>query len=231
MILGISSLSGSLPKPRFTVMAADDHAIVLSGIRLLLQAAEDFRLIAEIRSSEATLAAILECVPDVLILDLWMGDHDGIELIRKIHDGWPEIRILVYSMNDERNYAVRALRAGASGYLMKSHGLDELLTALRIVAQGGRYLGPELGAELIDHGLRPSPEARNPAMLSFLSDRELQILRLIGLGHTTASIASALYISTKTVGAHRENLKNKLSAENSAVLVRKATLLVESRVL
>jgi DNA-binding NarL/FixJ family response regulator len=220
-----------MPNPRFTVIAADDHPVVLSGIRLVLRATEEFTLLAEVRDGPATLAAIGENVPDLLILDLWMGDDDGIGLLRKIHEEWPSIRVLVYSMNDERNYGARVLRAGGAGYLMKSHGLDELINALRIITAGERYLSPALAAELIDHSLHPHSDPAKPADLATLSDREIQILRLIGRGQTTAAISKELNISTKTVGAHRENLKNKLNAANSASLVQKAVQLVETRVL
>jgi DNA-binding NarL/FixJ family response regulator len=124
------------------------------------------------------------------------------------------------------------LRAGAAGYLMKSSGLEELLEALRRVAAGERYVSPDLAAELINAGLRPLPD--DPALvpeLAALTNREIQILRLIGRGHSTSMIARELGISAKTVGAHRENLKNKLDTNSSAELARRAFQLVENRVL
>ena len=217
--------------PCFSVIAADDHPVVLSGIRLAVSGARDFKLLAETEDGGTTLAAIRQNVPDLLILDLWMGENDGLELLRQIHEEWPSIRVLVYSMNDESHYGIRSLRAGAAGYLMKSNGLDELLRALRIVATGGRYVSPELAEKLIDNGLHPNPDPTKPASLSILSDREIQVLRLIGKGSTTAEISRELGISVKTVGTHRENLKNKLNAGNSASLVQKAVLLVETHVL
>jgi DNA-binding NarL/FixJ family response regulator len=170
-------------------------------------------------------------MPDLLILDLWMGGNDGIELLKEIRTDWPEIRILAYSMNDERIFGRRALQAGAAGYLMKSHGLDELLKALRIVAGGDRYLSAALAAELADIALRPASDPAKPAALAILTDRELQILRLIGTGQTTAAIAESLHISPKTVGAHREHLKDKLGLADAAALVHRAVVLVETRVL
>lgn len=220
-----------MSKPCSTVIAADDHPVVLSGIRLVLRGVEDFKLLAETEDGETTLAAIQREVPDLLILDLWMGDNDGIDLLRRICEGWPSVRVLVYSMNDERSYGERALRAGAAGYLMKSHGLDELLVALRVVAAGGRYLSADLAAELIGSGLHLKPGPAKPSALAGLSDRELQILRLIGMGQTTDSISKGLNISVKTVGTHRENLKNKLNLANTSALARQAAHLVESHVL
>lgn len=221
----------AMESPSLTIIAADDHPVVLSGIRLALRGTEDLKLLAEAHDAISTLAAIEDNVPDLLILDLWMGGNDGIELLRSIRDRWPSIRVLVYSMNDERSYGVRALRAGAAGYLMKSHGLDELLDALRIIATGERYLSPVLAAELIGGSLHPHHDPSKPSNLSALSDREIQILRMIGTGHTTAAISKELCISVKTVGAHRENLKNKLNAANSASLVQMAVQMVENRVL
>ncbi|MEY3897185.1 MAG: hypothetical protein RLZZ214_2706 [Verrucomicrobiota bacterium] len=215
-----------MPDPLFTVIAADDHPVVLSGIRLVLRAAGEFKLLAETQDGATTLAAIEKEVPDLLILDLWMGDNDGIELLRRIHDRWPSIRVLVYSMNDERSYGARALRAGAAGYLMKSHGLDELVNALRVVAADGRYLSDDLAAELIGNGLHAKPCA-----ITTLSDRELQILRLIGMEQTPSTIAKSLNINTKTLSVHCENLKNKLNLANSDALARQAEHWVESHVL
>jgi DNA-binding NarL/FixJ family response regulator len=227
----ILKLNQPMSNPCFSVIAADDHPVVLSGIRLVLRGAGDFRLLAETRDSATTLTAIRQNVPDLLILDLWMGDNNGIELLRRIHDEWPSIRVLVYSMNDERSYGMRALRVGAAGYLMKSHGLEELLGALRVIAAGRRYLSPDLAAEIIGNELHSKNEPPKSFVLAALSDREMQILRLIGLGHTTASIAQSLHISMKTVGAHRENLKNKLNHANAGALARQAVQLVESHVL
>ena len=215
----------------FTVIAADDHPIVLSGIRLVLRGAGDFTLLAETEDGATTRAAIEHTVPDLLILDLWMGDNDGIDLLRRIHEEWPSIRVLVYSMNEESSYGMRALRAGAAGYLMKSHGLDELLVALRVIAAGERYLSPGLSAELICEGLQSKSGPAKHSALAALTDRELQVLRLIGMGNTTAFIAKSLNISTKTVGVHRENLKNKLKLANAASLARQAVHLVETHIL
>lgn len=214
-----------------TVIAADDHPVVLSGIRLALRGSGDFRLLAEASNAAELLAAIETQIPELLILDLWMGENDGMGLLRQIHQRWPSVRVLVYSMNDEQGYGPRALSAGAAGYLMKSHGLDELVHGLRVIAAGERYLSATLAAALIGRGLQPAGHPGKPKSLANLTDRELQILRLIGMGSATGAIADTLNISPKTVGAHRENLKNKLNAENSAALVQQAIRLVEARIL
>ena len=170
---------------RFTVLAADDHPVVLSGIRLLLRSEADFDLVAETHDAATTLAAVERLVPDLVILDLWMGGNDGFELLK----------------------------------------------ALRVVADGGRYVSAALAAELADTALRSIQDPAKPAVLAALTDRELQILRLIGSGQTTAFIAETLHIRAKTVGAHREHLKDKLGLTDAAALARHAALLVEARVL
>jgi len=217
--------------PYSTVIVADDHPVVLSGVRLALRGTKDLIVMAEAEDGMSTLAAIGRAPPDLLILDLWMGGNDGFDLLRRIHEAWPLVRVLVYSMNDERSYGPRVLRAGAAGYLMKTHGLDELIRALRILAAGNRYLSPVLAEDLIRAGLFPHPDRSNPAELANLSQREIQILRLIGTGLTTARISRELGISVKTVGAHRENLKNKMNVESSVLLAHKAVQLVENRIL
>lgn len=220
-----------MPTQRYTVLAADDHPVVRSGVRLLLGRERGFDLIAETCDATGTLTAVERHPPDVLILDLWMGGNDGLELLRQIRARWPEIRILVYSMNDERIFGPRALEAGAAGYVMKTESLEELRAALHIAAEGGRYMSGALAAELADSALRAVNRPRKPAVLATLTDRELQILRLIGTGHATAIIAETLRISPKTVGAHRENLKNKLGLEDGTALTQRAVQLVESHVL
>jgi DNA-binding NarL/FixJ family response regulator len=218
------------PPPVF-VIVADDHPVVRSGVRLLLSRARGFDLVAETSDAASTLAALERQPPHILVLDLWMGGNDGFDLLRQVHARWPEVRILVYSMNDERVFGPRALHAGAAAYVMKTEGLDQLLAALRLVAGGGRYMSPTLAAELAEAALHAVSQPRKPAALATLTDRELQILRLIGTGHSTAFIAETLHISPKTVGAHRENLKNKLALDDGAELTRRAVQLVETHVL
>ena len=217
----------------FTVLSGDDHPIVRSGVRLILATAAEFNLVAEAGNATETFAAVERYLPDLLILDLWMGGNDGLELIRRIMVRHPAARILVYSVNDERIFGPRTFKAGAAGYLMKQHGLEELLTALRVIAAGERYLSRELAVLITSTALDTTRSANNLplATLSSLTDRELQVLRLIGTGLGSAAIAQRLGISARTVGAHRENIKNKMRLPDAAALARQAAALTEARLL
>lgn len=203
--------------------------MVLSGVRMLLRRLKDLKIVAEATDSTTTLLELERASPDVLILDLWMGGEDSVSLLRQIHARWPLVRILVYSINDEQAFGMRAFRLGASGYLMKTRGLEELVKALRIVATGGHYMSPELSRTMVELVSRSKTDAVPPPSIATLSDRELQIMHYIGRGQTPAAIARKLHISVRTVGAHRENLKNKLGLADGGALMRKAVLLVANQ--
>ncbi|MEI9898093.1 MAG: response regulator transcription factor [Chthoniobacter sp.] len=214
------------------VQVADDHPVVRTGVRLIVESAPDCEFLGETVDAATTFAAVEAHPPDVLVLDLWMGGNDGLDLIRRLCATHPQTRILIYSMADEQVFGPRALRAGAAGFLRKDRGLDELLQAIRTVAGGRRSISAALADELMEAGLRGvhSGETR-PSELSALTDRELQVLRLIGRGVSSARIAETLNISPKTVGAHRENLKNKLRLADAAELAQRAASLLEHRLL
>lgn len=219
------------PEQVIHVLVADDHPVVRTGVRLIVNSAPDCVFLGETMNAETTFAAVEKHPPDVLVLDLWMGGNDGLDLIRRLIASHPETRILIYSSADERVFGPRALRAGAAGFMRKERGLDELLQAIRTVASGRRAISSELAEELMEAGLRGvrAGEAEAPE-LSTLTDRELQVLRLIGRGQASAKIAQTLKISPKTVGAHRENLKNKLGLADAAELAERAVSLVKQRV-
>jgi DNA-binding NarL/FixJ family response regulator len=221
-----------LPEKLIHVQVADDHPVVRTGVRLIVDSAPDCVFLGETTDAETTFAAIEMRPPDVLVLDLWMGGNDGLDLIHRLTASHPQTRILIYSSADERVFGPRALRAGAAGFMPKVRGLDELLQAIRTVAGGRRAISAALGEELMEAGLRGvrAGEAEAPE-LSTLTDRELQVLRLIGHGHGSAKIAERLKISPKTVGAHRENLKNKLQLADGAALAERAVTLVKERLL
>ncbi|PTY02949.1 DNA-binding response regulator [Verrucomicrobia bacterium LW23] len=222
-----------IPNKLISIHIADDHPVVRTGVRLIVQSAPDCAFLCDTADAASTLAAVEKHRPDVLVLDLWMGGNDGFELIRSISIASPGTRILVYSSADERVMGPRALRAGAAGFVLKSCGLDELLQAIRTVAAGRRAVSPALMDELMEAGLQSgNPTAaprRKVPELAVLTDRELQVLRLIGSGQPTSKIAQVLNISLKTVGAHRENLKNKLHVANGAELAERAVSLVNQR--
>jgi DNA-binding NarL/FixJ family response regulator len=163
------------------VQVADDHPIVRTGVRLIVESAPDCEFLGETADAATTFAAVERNPPDVLVLDLWMGGNDGLDLIHRLRASHPQIRILVYSMADEQVFGPRVLRAGAAGFLLKDRGLDELLQAIRMVASGRRAISPALADELMEAGLRGVRAGETkPVALGALTDRELQVLRLIG---------------------------------------------------
>jgi len=211
------------------ILIADDHSIVRTGIKWVIDSIADFELAGEASSKAQVINEVARHEPDVLILDLWLGEDDGLQLLRELRISKPEVRVLVYSMSDEKLYGVRSIQAGARGFLMKDRGLEELAAAIRVIVAGHRYLSEQLAESLIDVSIagKNAPLKRGNAALEILTDRELQILRLIGRGKRTGEIAQSLGVSPKTIGAHRENLKNKLGSSSSSKLLQQAVTYVE----
>ena len=176
--------------------------------------------VAEARS------AVPETMPDVILMDLRLGDGEGLELIRELAPDHPEIRIVALSQFDEDIYAHRALQAGARGYLMKSEATESVLAAIETVMNGGIHLSPVMSNKLLQN-IFPDPVSK-ATDLAKLSDRELQVFQMLGAGRSTAEIADHLKISPKTVETYRENLKKKLRLPDSPALLRAATLWAEN---
>ena len=166
------------------------------------------------------------------MLDLFLSYKEGIHLIQKIRSISPESRVLIYSTSDELSYAERCLKSGAVGYLMKSKGLPELANAIRIVKQGHTYLSDAIKNSIVDKALGKPNQLLEQANqgIDQLTNRELQIMHHIGTGKSTGQIARHFYLSPKTVGAHRENIKNKLGINSSSELVKAAINLVANQV-
>lgn len=182
-----------------------------------------FRFVGQASSAEDAVELIDSHRPDVVVLDLWLGGNDGIELVKRLHALAPKVGLLCYSMTDEALFGVKALRAGARGFISKQEPLEEVARALRLIHSGGRYMSTRLQRLAFDRVLDGAPVEET------LSNRELQILRLIGMAESNPTIAEALSVSIKTVSAHREALKRKLGLRTSSELVRHAVLLVQTR--
>ncbi len=200
------------------VVVVDDHAVVRSGIRLLLEGHEDIEVVGEGGTAdEAVRAARLE-QPDVVLLDVVMPGETGIEATPKILAAVPGARVLLLSMQDDPNYVRQAFAAGAHGYVLKEAADVEVVQAVREVAGGGRYVHPALGARLVTADVEAAAErAADP-----LSEREHEVLRLLALGHTNQEIAKQLYISVRTAETHRAHIMRKLDLASRAELVRYA---------
>jgi two-component system response regulator NreC len=200
------------------VVVVDDHAVVRSGIRMLLDAEQDIDVVAEGGSAdEAVRAARLE-KPDVMLLDVVMPDGTGIEATPKVLEAAPGVKVLVLSMQDDPAYVREAFAAGASGYVLKEAADVEVVQAVREVAGGGRYVHPALGARLATAEV----EAAARAAADPLSEREREVLRLLALGHTNQEIAKLLFISVRTAETHRAHIMQKLGLGSRAELVRYA---------
>lgn len=200
------------------VLVVDDHAVVRSGLRLLLEREDDIEVVAEAGTAdEGVRAARLE-KPDVVLLDVVMPGQSGIDATPEILAAAKNTRVLVLSMQDDPSYVREAFAGGASGYLVKEAADADLVQAVRDVAAGGRYVHPTLGARLA----QAEVEAARKAADDPLSDREREVLRLLALGHTNQEIAKQLYISVRTAETHRAHIMQKLGLGTRAELVRYA---------
>jgi DNA-binding NarL/FixJ family response regulator len=200
------------------VVIADDHTIVREGLKQLLGAASDLEVVGEARNGHEVLAIVRERDIDVLLLDLSMPGKGGMELIKQIKGERPKLRILVLSMHAEHQYAVRAIRAGASGYLTKDAASTQLVSALQKVAGGGAYISAEVAEQL---ALSAMPRAEGPPHTS-LSDREYQVFQLLVSGISVSDIALRLNLSVKTVSTHKARLMEKMGVANQTELVHYA---------
>ena len=196
------------------IVLADDHAVVRSGLRMLLDSETDFEVVAEAGDLESALRYVLGHHPAVLVLDLNMPGGSSLEAIPSIRERNPATQIVVLTMQQEPAFARHALSAGAIGYVLKEAADDELVEAVRRAARGESYLNPMLGARLASEPLPGPPDD--------LSEREVDVLRLIALGHTNAEIAEQLYLSVRTVETHRAHIQQKLNLSSRAELVRYA---------
>jgi len=207
---------------RIRVLVVDDHTVVRAGIRLLLESETDIEVVGEAEDGQEAMNKAQHLAPDVVLMDLAMAGMSGLEATRRITRQWPDIRVLVLTMHDNDEYFFQALKAGASGYLLKESSPDELVAALRAVHKGGVFIYPSLASRLLDDYLQRVDAGEATKGLSELTTREQEILRLIAEGKTGREIAGALHISPKTVDRHRANMMRKLDLHNRAELIRYA---------
>ena len=197
------------------VLIVDDHAVVRSGLRLLLAAESDIEPVGEAGNTRDAVFQARALKPDVILLDVVMPEGSGIEVLPQLLHENPDTKVLILSMQDEPRYVREAFTAGASGYVLKEAADNEVVAAVREVAGGGRYVNPELGARLV----AADADAAKRAEEDPLSDREREVLRLLALGHTNQEIAKQLYISVRTAETHRAHIMQKLRLQTRADLV------------
>ena len=208
--------SPAVSEDRIRVVIADDHAVVRTGLRMLLEAQEDLHVVAEAGDVPTAMQVIRAHRPTVAVLDLNMPGGSGLEAIPALRESTPETAIVVLTMQDDPAFARQALQDGALGFVLKESADDELLEAVKLAARGDTYLNPRLGARLA--AAPPAPSGPPDG----LSDRELDVLRLIALGHTNTEIGEQLYLSTRTVETHRAHIQQKTRMSTRAELVRYA---------
>ena len=199
-------------------VVVDDHAVVRSGLTLLLEREDDIEVVGEAGTAKDAIFRARALKPDVMLLDVVMPGESGIEVLPKLLKESPETKVLVLSMQDDPSYVREAFAAGASGYVLKEAVDAEVVAAIREVAAGGRYVHPALGARLV----AAEAEAKALEESDPLSEREHEVLRLLALGHTNQEIAKLLYISVRTAETHRAHIMRKLDLSSWAELVRYA---------
>lgn len=198
------------------IVIADDHAVVRKGLRLILADADELQVIGEASSADELLTMLRTRPIDAVILDVGLGDRDGIEVLKQIRASFPRARVLMISMHSEDVFALRALRAGAAGYIEKSAAPDLLLDAMRKVATGGKFVSPAMTDRLAAH---IAGDAAGALPHERLTDREFEVFRLLGNGKSVTEIARALNLSVKTVSSHRMHIIAKTGFETNAEIV------------
>jgi DNA-binding NarL/FixJ family response regulator len=204
---------------QISVVLADDHQLMRQGLRRLLEGTPGVQVVAEASDGHAALRMLREHPVDVAVLDLSMPGMPGMELIRRVKTEFPHVAVLVLTMHAEEQYAMRAFRSGASGYLTKDSAADELVQAIRKVASGGGYVTPAL-AERLAIGLQSTRQDALPH--AALSDREFEVFRHIVAGRRMTEIADALHVSIKTVSTHKTRILEKMGMHSTAALIRYA---------
>ncbi len=200
------------------VLIVDDHAVVRTGLRHVLDAEEGIEVVGEAGDAQHAVFETRAKKPDVILMDIVMPGKSGIETIPDVLKDAPDAKVLILSMQDDPHYVREAFAAGASGYILKEAADTDLVTAVREVAGGGSYVHPTLGARMVS----AEAEERKRADADPLSDRERDVLRLLALGHTNQEIAGMLYISVRTAETHRAHIMQKLRLQTRAELVRYA---------
>ncbi|BDB29867.1 response regulator transcription factor (plasmid) [Cupriavidus sp. P-10] len=211
-------------RPATKILIVDDHPIIREGLTHLLEQ-EDLHVCCTAASTEEALAA-MACTPDMAIVDLSLQSDSGLDLIRTLRQHYPDLAILVLSMHDEALFAERALRAGANGYLMKLEATEHVMSAVREVLAGNIYLSAAMHARLARE--LAAPRSHSAGSIASLSEREFEVLHLIGLGFSTREIAVKLNRSVKTIEAHQANIKEKLDISSGKELMRFAIQWLES---
>src|SRR3984893_4130454 len=206
---------------KYRVLLVDDHPIVRQGLALLIDREADLTVCGEAEGSHAAFHAIETLRPDIVVLDISLSGPDGLEVLKELRMKSGSLPVLILSMHDESIYAERAMRAGANGYIMKQEATEKVLIAIRRILQGDVYLSDRLTTTMLQQYVRGGLPANSSPLLN-LTDRELEVFRLIGEGHGTRRIADELHLSVKTIESYQAHIKEKLALRNARELVQHA---------
>jgi DNA-binding NarL/FixJ family response regulator len=203
-----------------SVFIADDHAVVRDGLRLLIEAQSDMKVVSEASNGREAARQVLHANPDVVIMDLAMPELNGVEATRQIREKCPATKVIILSMHSSSEHIFQALKAGAHGYLLKESAGMEVISAIRVVHSGKRYLSEKIGDVMIDEYIHNREVVETGSPLSKLSTREREILQLVAEGKSSADIARVLFISPKTVETYRSRLMQKLGINDLPALIK-----------
>jgi DNA-binding NarL/FixJ family response regulator len=203
------------------ILVVDDHPIIRRGLALMVDAEADLVVCGEAEDASGAMLVMASARPDVLILDISLNGPDGLDLLKNIRTTNPSLPVLILSMHDESIYAERALRAGANGYIMKQEATERVLIALRRILNGEIYVSERIANKMLKHYITGTGTMKSSS-ISDLSDRELEVFRLIGEGHGTRQIAKELHLSIKTVESYQAHIKDKLSLHSGRELMQHA---------
>lgn len=204
------------------IVIVDDHAILRSGLRMMLNAQPDITVVGEASAGRQGISEAQRLLPDVILMDITMPDINGIEATRQIKQAHPDIRVLILTMHENDEYLFQALRAGANGYILKEAADTELINAIHIVQSGRFYLTPSAQTVMVGDYLQRVRSGEEHDSYSDLTEREREVLKLVAEGLTNNQIADRLFISPKTVDTHRTHVMDKLNLHNRSELVRYA---------
>jgi DNA-binding NarL/FixJ family response regulator len=213
--------SNAVPVKRSRVFVVDDHPIVRQGLALLINRESDLTVCGQAEDAPSAMHALASDRPDILIVDISLNGPDGLDLLKDVRMRYPDLPVLILSMHDESIYAERALRAGAQGYIMKQEATEKVLVALRRILQHEIYISERIANRMLQRYIGSRTVGR-PSSIAELTDRELEVFRLIGKGHSTRRIAEELHISVKTVESYQAHIKEKLSLRSARELVQHA---------
>ena len=217
----IAKTQMSVQAKKCRVLLVDDHPIVRQGLALLIDREADLSVCGEAEGAHSAFHAIETLRPDIVVLDISLSGPDGLDVLKEIRMKSGSLPVLILSMHDETIYAERAMRAGANGYIMKQEATEKVLVAIRRILQGEGYLSDRLTSTMLQQFVRGSSPVKSSPLLA-LTDRELEVFRLIGEGHGTRQIADELHLSVKTIESYQAHIKEKLALRNARELVQHA---------